>query len=444
MVHRMAGSCHGSRCATPSDRREALGQKTLRPLGEWHLTWALLLLGLLSVGATGAESQSMVCISPPAQPEQVCALEKPAITELIVVRLVGKDEKAVAGVVVSFGASAGKIDSSATTNADGEAFARWSGDASNAAVVIDVVSVHSGLRVHRQVRLGGPDPAPLILSKSPDLKRSGDKQHSFAERQLPRKITVLVENTNGEVNCRRARIVFRPLGEGQATPDTSVGLWRDGVCYAETRWRIGKTVGSHSLRAYPVNRPGSAVPFEAKVRGVPWIGMGLALTRVSEFDRLSETKATLRVTRRFVGPSAFDTTEIAYDSTVSMRKPERTAKEWVFTPMIGLNFPVGRPFLGWSRLRLSVSADARDPRSHWFAGFSLPQVFGGVYSESVEIDLHLVTHFARRDVLTNREACLSDIATCNVDKKTRPVGIGVLLELNSATLFKELLAALTK
>ena len=159
-------------------------------------------------------------------------------------------------------------------------------------------------------------------------------------------------------------------------------------------------------------------------RKEPWLAAGLALTKTSRYRHLAVSSQTIQVV----------TKSASAETTFTVPRPSGKLEELGgrvgFTPTLGINTPL---FTSWRRARVSISADAQHLTTDWFAGLSLPQLRHSVWSEEMGVDLQLVAHVSRRDVVTNAEACASNIATCVSETRTSYVGYGLAAQLNASS-----------
>ena len=167
-------------------------------------------------------------------------------------------------------------------------------------------------------------------------------------------------------------------------------------------------------------------------KDLPRLVGGLAFSWASKFDEVRSSSQTLRVTRMENG------VEIAYDSAVSSGRVDRSGN-WRFAPILGLDWA---PWLPIEKLRMVVGVSPLNARNEWVAGVSLTQVLSGLQRETVGVDLHLVSHWLRPEVVRDAAACRGPTADCGTTRQSlRPIGVGLMLSVDGTTLLKELVTA---
>jgi hypothetical protein len=364
--------------------------------------------------------------------------------------------------MVTFESSAGSIRVNAESDSDGTVEVKWFGAVERQPVTIDAVATFAGQRVPRQVRIERTgEGSPFRVDKL-----WGDRQAWYEERQLVDPVAVELRQpivtTDGDTimravpreKCSGQRVVFRQIGSGTATLDTvSVTYGRPKVwwgnrvrssmsvppgetCVAQTRWNLGKSLGEQYLVASLVGGTGDPLVFSARSRALPRIVAGLAGTTFREYDRVSESKRTFTVVRRIT-----DDVVVTEDSTAVVKKAATGGGGVQYAPVVGIDWPLVHR-VTW--LRVSTSADVRDPRDNWFVGFSGLQALWGLSQESVRYDVQVVLNMGRRDVLTNPTACDGNGDLCKVDSETGLWGAGVMFVLDGGSFLGDLLKALAQ
>lgn len=400
----------------------------------------LLAMSVIGGGA-GAQQPAIRCVAPVN-----CSSSSGLAQELLSVDVV-TSAGAPAGqdVVVYFRASNGKpmIDS-AKTDKNGRATLAWRADGANRSSTIQVDALVAGAPAHKEIHIaiapvlsavnGTSDPAWYsrrgFWSQDPQWYENHQLRHP-----------AIVSLNVPLAQCTTTAVLFRSFGKGaEAAPDTAFGeLTKGGApCEARGYWTVGSGGTRQILRASLLADPDQRVDFHAKSRAVPWLGVGLAVTGSSKYlAQISEDRVN-RVTRRFQVGSGNDSLEFSFDSTSTATRPDSVAGKTQLAPVIGVNFPL---ILRAEWFRMYLGADLKTPRSDWYAGFSLLQMVAGWQQESVGYDLDIVAHVSQRHVITNPE-CFTAPATCNAETRTRMVGWGALLSLNTAPVLDKLFSAL--
>ena len=398
------------------------------------MTIVVLVFRLLVVLPHDAHAQSLECVLPPPPgPGSDCARAQRGTLEVIVVKLQDNAGKPVGGSYVQFVAPTGaKITDSAKTDVNGIALAKLTGDAINSPVTVTAIALFNGSVLRRQIVLG----AASALTIAPYPR---EEQYWYQGKQLPYPAAVIVNGATSKPTCEESLVTFKTIDENaKVSPDSIHPTWDGGAgtCTAQSWWKLGTGVGTQNVRATLASNPDKPINMRAFARALPWLGVGLAVTKVSGFATLSERQDPLRITRKFATGTNGDSLEVAYDSVKVTRSPSHTDERWVMTPIIGVNWPLK---IKWSHVRVSISADARNPRTDWFLGLSFLQLFQGLSQEGVGYDLHAVYHLSKRGVLTNEAECRATPAVCNVSSTTGFVGQGAALMLDTGPLIEKLL-----
>ena len=392
-------------------------------------TISAVLIGLHSAVAA---AQTIACPqAPAAKADEPCVMMMRGDIEPIVVRIELNDAS-VAGAKVSFKPSRGMrgtiAQQSSVTDATGLAQTMWRGSA-DPGLAPDTIRVEATdgkwVTVRSLILKAPAKSAELSLAIDRDGKFSGDSQYWYAGRQLRRPLTVTIVGPKTESDCRASVVAFKAAGDAAATPDSARGRWNDTRCVAETHWKLGPTVGDQYLRASVGTDAAKQAIFHASARNIPWIAAGLTWTYVSGYNRLATTTQDLEV----VSKSA--TAETTFKTTRSTKSVDVSSATGVFAPTLGVNTPL---FTSWPRVRMSLAADVQHVTTDWFAGFSLPQLWDNIFNEDIAIDLQLVTHVSRREILLNPTECAADQKMCRIDKKARPVGVGLAVQVNGGAL----------
>jgi hypothetical protein len=277
----------------------------------------------------------------------------------------------------------------------------------------------------------------------------GEGQHWYVGKQLRKPIVLSIEPPPGagepsKDDCSGNAVVFRTK-EGTLLPDTAMAEWdvSRGKCLLRARWKLGDVVGTTQAQATIVGSKTPPLTLNASAHALPWLGFGLAWTRVSAYDRVAQKTKSFRVARRFATVSGLDSAEIAYDSVDSRTIPDLSTAQSVLSPTIGANFPLSLWAEGAARIRLSVAADIKRPLTDWFVGASPLRLFSGLASEAIGGDIQLVLHISRRELLKDKTGCSSGNG-CEVRPTTRVVGAGVMVQVSGETVLSTLVGAIAK
>jgi hypothetical protein len=376
----------------------------------------LLLLAAAIAGSVHlpAAAQKIQCMVPgePASANQRCSIAVPSgtVTQPLAVQLLNPG--GVAGKVVHFslapGAS-GTVTDSAVTDVNGIApFAFTGQGGSSGSTVIRAEARLNNQVTFREIEIvTAPPPA---TSRNLSLGGRQRVQHWFAERQLRDSIEVVVENPTGD--CSSNIVVFRATSstDGTTSPDSVRPTVVGGRCVATSWWKLGNTVGRQHMRAFLASEPAKTVSMTAIGRAGPRIGVGVAFVRdMRNYQTLDSA------TNRVVDAN----------------------HDWQSTPTVAADFPI-IPSARWMRGVMAVSL--KDASRDWYVGFSVLQPMLGVTRESVDLDLELVMHAGRRNVLKDR-SCDDDgdISDCvNRKDKVLPLGIGFMAFVNAANLISSI------
>lgn len=384
--------------------------------------------------AQGASQPAIQCVHPVERADRcVAQLASTNANETIVVRVVRADGTPAAGVPVTIRPTNGAVVQQVHSDASGRALFSFVASPVTVERELEVLATVDGFAVARPVVFQAPPKsAPSTWSLGPDLHN--DNLAWYVERQIPGRIAVTVVGPNA-TDCENAIVRFRNQTEGGGSaPDSARGQWIGGQCVAAARWRLGKEVGQHFLRA---ELPGSSAPprlFRAIAHALPRVVAGVAFSRVQRYDAVkSGTPRTFRVTRNT------PTGEFAFDSVVQSSELDRTGR-YKFAPIIGVDWA---PWLPIERLRVVVGTSPLNARNEWVTGVSILQAATGVQREAVGLDLQLVVHWLRPEVVRNVEACRREV---DPDCRTRrtdlqAAGVGFLLSVDSSSLLKDIVAA---
>ena len=401
---------------------------------------------LLAMAAPSAAQLPKIQCEAPARGEGACVsqLGRSPAEQIVTVKVIASDGATpVPSVRVRFTASMGWITDSVTTNAAGDATALWYGPSDSGAVRILAVAQIGGAEIRRGILLRMPkeEPRSAFRLKAVHGERTvSDTSRNrydywYVEQQLSKPVMVEIIGASERSQCESALVIFRQTSGGGQTPDSAYGTLLDrspytrggtgSMCIARARWKLGKEVGEHHLRATLAGESVKSVEFTAKARARPRLVAGLAFTTVSGFDQLSQSD------RKFTVKRTTSTGEISFDSVAKVPSLSNVNRQAVFTPTLGVDWPLKT---SWPNVRVSMSASIKNADQDWFAGFSILQAVQGLVHESVGIDLQAVVQLSRRRVVTNARTCAADLATCVNERQTLPVGGGIMLTFDTGLL----------
>jgi hypothetical protein len=109
--------------------------------------------------------------------------------------------------------------------------------------------------------------------------------------------------------------------------------------------------------------------------------------------------SSLRLT--FPVPGGGDSTVVTRSITETSRI-KNVASTQLINPTLNVDFPLFRKVPG---LRLALAVSLTSPDKDWYAGVNFPQLFFGTAVENLGVDVHFVSHFGRRDVITGSPQC---------------------------------------
>jgi hypothetical protein len=403
-------------------------------------TIRLTLYGLVSLGlAAGMGAQVIKCPDKDGKPGSCTATIVAGQSQEIAVLVTSPEGERLMGVTVSFEQSRGTLHPlSATTDAKGIATTTWLGSAGSQddPVSIKIVAKNADWSTTATYALKMPAENALRVSKKGDGGRdSGDEQSWYVGRELRGPVSVAISGVT-PAECSKTMVAFKASGDGVAIPDSVPAQWEKNQCVADARWKLGSVVGDQYMAAHVRGSDQPPPPlFHAKARNTPWLAAGLAWTYVTGYTRLSTTTQQLQIV---TGSAAAETTQ-----TIPVKKAsvQTTAAASAFAPTLGVNTPI-MTSLPW--LRASLSADVQNVSTDWFAGVSIPQLWDNIYNEDIGVDLQLVMHISRRDVVTNASDCSANQASCSIKTKTRPVGVGLIAQVNAGSLLTAIMSFFPK
>jgi hypothetical protein len=392
---------------------------------------------VLCTGTVPAAAQRLVCVQPaePAEPTRVgspctVTLRGSPAWEIFVLRFEDVAGRPVPRASVTVEPADAGIRVEPQTLDNGELRIEWhSGSGTGVSPrILEVTAQQGNQRAQRRIEVRPPPVrTELTLLAVPD--QPANRGYWYEGHQLRDPVTVQLQNAS-PADCERTRVAFRAVG-GSVTPDTTHGLWIGGSCLARSHWRLGRGVGIQHLRAQLVEEPRKSVEFHARARALPRVMAGLALAYADGFDRLEVTTTTLRITQQVEGLGT-----IARDSVVRKDSLVVQPSSWEVTPILGVDFPLVSCL---PRIRTFVGASITDPRENWFVGLSALQPFYRLSHEAISFDLQAVVQVSRREVVADVPACRQDPALCATERRTRPVGGGLMLSVDSGALLSPLL-----
>jgi hypothetical protein len=392
---------------------------------------------------------------------------------LVLTILENGTDKPVPGAVVRLRATAGTVWPDSTMSDDhGKVHAYWyrirSSDPATVAVEARPgSSVPSGQRgtAFRLVQL---QPTPRVDSLGLQFWRTN--RAWFERGPLPEPVSVNIyrgtdplrdgaEEVSAEL-CRAQRVVFARLtSSGDLRPDTAIpGLMEivrpaaatspsaarpadtTYACFARAVWTLGEGVGTRNIRATLI--PSASVEATARIvdiqthsRALPRIVIGPTVTqRQSYYGVRPESRRIIRIER----PQP-DGTKLIFDSTaIAPAGVDTVRREWKPSAFIGVTSPIV-PAATW--LAVTIGVDVNDPANNWFFGASALRLFGGLSTEALPIDLHVIGHFSRVPEVENRAACAAG-TSCRVDRETRFQSLGLLLTVDATSLVTEVIKKL--
>lgn len=399
-----------------------------------HLMLPVVLLVLTHVSAAVVHAQRFLCLEPgePRPADATCVLRLPpgeARLGTLRLRLLDSDGQVVPSKAVTVEHSSGTMSTSLITDSYGEVRASWQGTVGSTDVILTFrADLPAGGSIAQRVvvRAGAPATGYGIT------RMKGDEQWWFQERQLPKPVVVRITGVPAETDCGRALVLFSPKAAGGVSPDSVYGKWTsDSTCTASTRWRLGKEVGRQHLRAALANEPVKQQLLWAGSRAVPRLVGGIVLAYTQRMDTLIRKDPSVRVQR----PGAGGT--VTFDSVPDSFGRGRVPSRGTFSPMIAIDHPLW-PSLEHVRLMTGVSVNR--PREDFFFGASILQSIFGVSQEGIGIDLQVVMQVSNRRVLKDASLCASS-GICETIVRTRPVGAGLALTLDTGGLLTNLLGA---
>ncbi|HEY7767660.1 hypothetical protein [Longimicrobium sp.] len=338
--------------------------------------------------------------------------------------------------------------------ADTEGFAQtlWyrAGGAEGAAVAVDA-RTPSGSSF-REIRLTRSTPGYALR------QHSGNYESWFEKTPLRHPVVVEIvradaaDDSVGRITspetCSRLRVAFTRIGTGSVTPDTVMaGVDSAEVgqnphrlgCFARANWTLGEGPGRRHARMSLVggNSGRSSVLYEAYARASPRLIGGIMATRSRSYlGPQAGPERTIRIERTLPDGSkaSFDTTFATGRDTV-----KQVDGSWAPAAFVGVSTPI-RP--KWHRWALTFGVDPRAVDRNWYAGVSVLRIPGGLEVESLPVDIHLLGHWGRVDVLENPKAC-RERGECDTEDDVRWQGLAAMLSVDAGSVITDLIKKLS-
>jgi hypothetical protein len=229
--------------------------------------------------------------------------------------------------------------------------------------------------------------------------------------------------------------VRRPRGERwpQQTAEFVLGNKNpeQNGCLALAEWHLGTGVGQRAMRVHLLSATGTTALQEpidilTHARPLPRIFAGLNLTRhESRVAVAPKQERTVQVER--IQPdgskATFETKE-----TIQPAREDTIRGAWEPGASGGL---VGAPIPALREFTMSAGVDLKNPSRNFFAGFSLIHLVRPSL-ESLPLDIHLIGHWARRDIAVTAN-CPGGASLCTeTDLRFEGVGIMGIFDAGSA------------
>lgn len=359
------------------------------------------------------------------------------------------------GTIVRFQATSGTVRPDSTlTDPNGRARALWIRSRGADPVGIAAEAVTTAGAALRYIQLT-PRSAPakrLVI-----VPWTGIDQSWFEKSPLRGPVDVQIMRLTGsdsteitdEADCRAQRVAFTRSGAaaGTVSPDTATAdiyelgdTGRTG-CFVEADWTLGEGPGRKHIHATLV--PGSgyrsatrSTEIQATARALPRLIGGIVYAGSRGYVGVKPgSQRTIRVERPLT-----DGTTLAYDSVVSGPAAiDSVSGAGEAAAFVGVSIPI---IPAWHWFAVAAGVDLANPRDDWYAGISMARLIGGVSTEALPVDLHLVGHWGRDPVLQDPDACATGEG-CRTENETRYKGIGVLLSIDAGSLFAELIKKLS-
>jgi hypothetical protein len=371
---------------------------------------------LAILGAPALHAQAIVCVSGSGGSERApCVIERGGKEELIIVRILDSDNKPLREAKVTFQYGRGVTDNSAMSDVNGLAVLHWTPwqDIGNASDTVRVTATYGTKSANQLIVLRPPTPVNTLA-----LSSSAPVQAWYAGHQLPEETLVAIPMATA-AQCTSLSVLFKPMGAtAEVAPDTARAEFDLNQCVARTRWKLAPNGGVQVLRAGVIGSTAPPIIVRAKARKEPWLAAGLALTYDTGFNGVDSIKA--------------EAATATAPATAATTKGNHSDAHIGFAPTIGVNTPL---LTRWAPLRVSASADVQHVKTDWYVGFSIPQLYDGLWHEDMGVDLQLVAHIGKRAVVEDSTTCAT---TCKTEDHTRVVGVALNVQLNATVLWTAL------
>jgi hypothetical protein len=372
----------------------------------------------------------------------------------------------VAGAVVRLRASSGTIVGDSTTSGpDGTIRALWFRKRSTDGVGIGVEAYNPEKADRRYstlsyIQLKPPTPTTTLLrfDETQTFPLAG-----FENTTLRRPMIVEIRtqtsaaDTEGKpiinpVECQAHRVVFRGSA-GTMTPDSAVPevyAARDANdpnakfelgCRAQAYWSLGAGAGPREARVSLVPGSGHTLAQQApyrwdvRARSVPRFVLGAVLRRDEPYvGRDDGDEVTLRVERKLP-----DGTTISFDSTDPGTVTVDSVGSTSWGVMVGVSSSIPTGYT--NRLTVIGGVDLTSPLDHQYLGLSMFRVLD--LPETLPIDLSVLAHFGKTNVLKRPDDCRQGISTvhgeepCATDERRGLRGVAFMFSIDAGTLLAD-------
>jgi hypothetical protein len=454
--------------------RFKLGLKTLFPSCNKAMLVSLLCFGL-SNPLWGQELE-ISCVSVPAGSCQDSIQADGELQSRSLKVSVTRKGRTASGVLVRFHATSGKVlPDSVVTDVNGVVNASWTRAKDSSLAAITIAAISSGGSATYIVPLvprSAASKAQLVLENWTHTRSW------FEKYQLPNRIPIAIKRVVGNARvhikdqktCEAQKVVF--LGNsrvGTANPDTIVGELffidqkgrkkssddiksmalqsstnlsaKDTACFVFTNWTLGENPGAKELRARIIPK-GYEAPYTLNIKGnaraLPRIVGGVAMSHTKGYLGFKKGSATVYHVERPMPDGSKQT----YDSTVTApNSVDSVHSKNTASAIAGVSIALPLWWLGnFDRLSFTGGIDLRSATDDFYAGGSLARLFGSAV-EALPIDVHLLMHIGRQDLLKDPVACAAS-GSCATRKKTRIHGAALMLSADATTLISEVIKRL--
>lgn len=424
-------------------------------------TIIVLLSMTASSRSLSAQKLAIKCIADDTQVEKPCSevlsATAPLQKQSMRVRAVDSANKGVANATLAFFATSGRvIPDTTTTDADGYAYATWSRERSSSSVAVTIHARTQSASAFKEMSFEVEKPA---VQYGLEIVDRTNNQTSFEKSPLARTVKVRllrfdsIDNKQGAIvtnaeRCLSYRVAFTQIGKGFISPDTVI-MWHeeeaDGIgdgdgCFAYANWTLPDGAGTRDARATLI---GSNVlgtqgtkEFEAFARGLPKVIGGAVVTRYAGYYGIRKGTSAAAKIERVLG----DGTTFTRDTTLRISRDtlQHNEAEWRPAAFLGVSAPI-IPRL--HRLSLTVGVDLNSPMRDWYFGASVVRAIGGLVTEALPVDAHILAHVGRVDEIVDQTAC-SVNQNCTTRLKTRFHGLSGMVSVELSSLVSEVLKKL--